>query len=326
MEINNELLEEHYEMVPSLDKLISDAIMYDEPLIIVEGYDDESYYREIANQVGKQVNVKAIETIQEFVNQGGCEKVIDAINQVEEYIGVTLDKCVAESYILGIIDGDARSYQNKNIPSSSLFLILQVYSIECHFDLDVLLKEFIKFHTYVDEKLVDGSIYNFVKRSLNEDYAKLWYISLEALKTACDLDYKNTESLISYKPDSVKKFYKNEELSHKILAKKEILDRFAEERGLTILDIKKIAKGKWLLEVYIYSIIDKIKELHSACKDGIIKRCPFCITSQQRQLEHCQYRTRINFMENNFKSFFFQTVIRCSEVEYIYQRIEQLGS
>ena len=76
---SNELLEEHNEMVPSLNELVSSAIMNNEPLIIVEGYDDVSYYNEIANQLEKIVNVKAVETIKEFIDKSGCDHVIKAI-------------------------------------------------------------------------------------------------------------------------------------------------------------------------------------------------------------------------------------------------------
>ena len=171
-------------------------------------------------------------------------------------------------------------------------------------------------------------ILNYVKLSVAENYQKLWYISLEALKTACDKNYNG--SLVRYEPDSVIRFFKLDQNENRIkmnqlMEKSSELVEFAKDKGISFLDIKKVAKGKWILEVYIYSIIDKIKELTNACKDGIVKRCPYCLTTLPDSSKHCQYRTRINFAENNLKSFFFQNCYRCSEVEYIYQRIEQLG-
>ena len=328
---NNELLEEHIEMVPSLNDLLSSAIMNNEPLIIVEGYDDVSYYNEIANQLQKRVNVKAVETIREFIDKSGCEHVISAIEKIEMVIGQNLDRHIAEKYILGIIDGDAREYRNAGIISSTLFLVLKVYSVESHFDVNEILIKFIKNHTYIDNKLLENNqskILSYVKQSIPENYQTLWYISLEALKTACDENYN--QSLVRYKPDSIIRFFKlsqfeNQEIMNTLMAKRTELDEFANEKGLSIVDIKKIAKGKWLLEVYIYSIMSKIKNLSIACKEGVVKRCPYCLATQTKSSEHCQYKSRINFVENNLKSFFFQNTFRCPEVEYIYERIEQLG-
>lgn len=332
---SNELLENHIEMVPSLNELVSGAIMNNEPLIIVEGCDDVSYYNEIANQLEKRVNVKAVETIKEFIGKSGCVHVIKAIERVENVIGQTLDRHTAEKYILGIIDGDVREYRNDHISDSSLFLVLKVYSIESHFDIDEMLIQFIKNHTYVDNRLLENNrdeILNYVKQSVAENYRKLWYISLEALKCACDKNYN--ESLFKYKKDksdSVIRYFKSDQGKNgneinQLMEKRSELDEYAREKGISFLHIKKVAKGKWLLEVYIYSIIKKIKELTNACKEGMVKRCPYCLTTQPASSKHCQYRARINFAENNMKSFFYQNVYRCQEVEYIYQRINQLGS
>lgn len=330
---SNELLEEHSEMVPSLNELVSGAIMNEEPLIIVEGYDDVSYYNEIAVQLEKNVNVKAVETIKEFINKSGCEHVIKAIENIETQIaGNALTRSVAEKHILGIIDGDAREYRNVEVPSSTLFLILKVYSVESHFDIDEILIQFIKNHTYVDNKLLENNrvkILNYVRQSVAENYQKLWYISLEALKTACDSTYNR--SLVRYKPDSIIRFFKlaqveNQNIMNQLMEKTFELDEFAKEKGIAISELKKVAKGKWLLEVYIYSIVNRIKELTNACKDGIVKRCPYCLTTQPNGSEHCQYKARINFVENNLKSFFFQNAYRHPEVEYIYQRFEKLGN
>lgn len=332
---SNKLLEEHREMVPSLNNLVASAIMNNDPLIIVEGCDDVSYYNEIANQLEKRVNVKAVETIKEFINKSGCEYVIAAIERIQSFIGQSLDIHTAEKYILGIIDGDVRGYRNDHIPDSTLFLVLKVYSIESHFDIDEILIQFIKNHTYVDNRLLENNrdeILNYVKQSVTENYKKLWYISLEALKHACEKNYN--ESLFKYKKDkndSVIRYFKlNQDINgnkmNQLMEKRSELDEYAREKGISFLDIKKVAKGKWLLEVYIYSIINKIKELTNACKDGIVKKCPYCLTTQPNSSKKCQYRARINFQDNNLKSFFYQNVYRCQEVEYIYQRINQLGS
>ena len=47
---------------------------------------------------------------------------------------------------------------------------------------------------------------NYVKQSVAENYQKLWYISLEALKNACDKNYN--EKLFKYKEDSVIRYFK----------------------------------------------------------------------------------------------------------------------
>jgi len=291
------------------------------------GYDDVSYYNEIAKQLGKQVNVKAVETIREYINKSGCTHVINAIDEVEETIrNGDLERGKAEKYVLGIIDEDARRYRNADIPSSNLFLILQVYAVESHFDIDELLIQFIQEHTYIDNKLLEGNnILSYVKSSLNKNYQTLWYISLEALKSTCDELYGQSRKLVRYNKDSIIKFYKDSKIKKRLFEEKNGLDDFSDEKGLVIDDIKKIAKGKWFLEVYIYSIIDKIKELSSACHNGVVRKCPYCLTTMPEPSAHCQYKPRINFMENNLKAFFFQNVYRCQEIEYIYQRINQLG-
>lgn len=140
---------------------------------------------------------------------------------------------------------------------------MNVYALECHFDSDELLVEFVRRNTYIDRDLIGNELIQYIKKSVADNFRMLWYISLEALKTAC---------------------------------------------------------------CFIYSIIDNIKKLQDACKNGEIKRCQFCEADSNHQSKNCQYRKRTNFMENDLKAFFYTTSIRNEEVEYIYQRIEQLGS
>lgn len=104
------------------------------------------------------------------------------------------------------------------------------------------------------------------------------------------------------------------------------MDEFSESIGVTPEKFKEIAHGKWLLQAYISAVFEKISNLQKYCKTGKITRCRNCLIHNDKKLEECEYRSRINFMDNNLEQFLYTHAIRDTETEYIYQRIEQLGN
>lgn len=242
---------ENYEMETPLEELFNEAIMSETPLIIVEGIDDISVYEKIVNNSSiDNAQVMAIENIRDY--DAGCDNIINAITYLQDMI---VEKEENKKYILGIIDRDARFYRG-DIPQLQGLFILKYYSYESHFVGDEGIKYILPLVTNCYDQMIDERVINVLQKDLNNKYYDLYYISLEALKNACVVDY---HGIVGYSQKAGSVF--SRDCKDLILRQlnKQALDSFASEKNINFSDLKSIAKGKWLIHVYAETILANLQ-------------------------------------------------------------------
>ncbi len=295
-----------------LRSIVASAIMIGVPTIVVEGHDDISIYSKIAKDVNKEVQVISIDNIEQYT--GGCYSVIKFIDDMEEIFEERKDSI---NHILGIIDRDARYYRNEIPTNRNGILVLKYYSIESHFVTKNNLKYLLNVITYANEQLVDDKCLDYIEKDLPELYKRLFYLSLEALKNACEQDYTG---VIGYS-DEKGRLLHDVEVNDLVLKKKKELDLFAEKLNIDIKDIKCIAKGKWLLYFYCVNAMEKISILRDACLQGLIITCQCCETDHN---DKCLYKLKASYRPDTLIPL-IENYIDREEVNYIQDRILKLA-
>ena len=301
-------------MKHDLDEWLAEAIMSKTPLIIVEGRDDIQFYGVLANIANKEVWIDAIENIEGYAE--GCDNVIQCITDLQERIN---ERPQNKDFLMGIIDTDCRRYR-QGIPNIKCLFVLKYYSYESHFATRNSLKKLIQLITYASPTLVNEKTLQYIESDVSKQYEDLYYISLEALKKACICGY---DAIVGYKTKMGYIFDNNNKsrILQLIYDKKNDLDAFANERSISMADIKCIAKGKWLLHVYCEAILNKILTLHIACSDNKINSCQCCNSGEYGK---CLWKTKNNFQFGQV----FNLLLSCideDEIGYITNRIKQLA-
>lgn len=262
--------------------LLSLAIMSKMPVLIVEGIDDIPIYERLASSVNAACHVYASETLCQ--TREGCEGVIKNIEDIRS----VADDIPVERHVLGIIDRDARFYRNEMTDDPAIFT-LKYYSIESHYVNSCSTAHLIPFATRATNRLVDSRLVESVHRSIVPELDFLYYVSLEALRKACESEYK---SEFGYKKSI--KAITNAGLHTIALKKKDQLDEFAERLGIqnSMETLLKICKGKWLFEIYGDRLYEEIKKLPEKCKTGKITQCQFCANGVP-DVKKCLYQTPV---------------------------------
>ncbi|MFC4402387.1 hypothetical protein [Gracilibacillus xinjiangensis] len=302
-------------MKHDLEEWITEAIMADTPVIIVEGHDDIQFYERLIIDMEKDAVVEAVENIEGY--NEGSDGVINCIKDLQQKFD---ERDENKKYILGIIDRDARFYRNE-IPDYLGLLILKFYSFESHFITQRNLIELIPNLTYVSNRHVDVKTINYIEDELyKRDFVDLYYFSLEALKNSCEREYTG---IVSYSDEAGSIFSEGYKpiLSEKIYAKKNELDEFAISKGITYGDLKYIAKGKWILHVFSKYLTSKIKQLKDACENNDINKCNFCLTGVNHK---CLWKVKGNFQHGHVSNI-ITNYIDETEIKYIKDRFKLLA-
>lgn len=240
------------------------ARMIKEPFVVVEGKDDRQIYSRIAVEINKEVKVHAVAEFKDF--HAGCENVIQCLSQLQAKLASDETN---RRYVLGIIDRDSRPYKGDTTPDTLINLyILKYYSIETYFATHTNLARLIEKGTYATIKDIDKEILDFVLDNIPPSYPVLYYISLDALKQEC-LGVDAYKAKVGYGDDDTgskvsRQFRDHFEQNFLPLSKAD-LDAFAEQKGISIEQLKLIAKGKWYLYNYLYRAGFHIKKLHEKC-------------------------------------------------------------
>lgn len=302
-------------MKHDLDEWITEAIMSETPVIIVEGHDDIQIYEKIAERMNKNFWVEAVENINGYAE--GCDAVINCIKDLQPKV---LEREENKKYILGIIDRDSREYREE-IPVVDSLFVLKYYSFESHFVTRNNLKNLLVEMTFSTKKLIDDKTLNYIESEFKrEGEQNLYYISLEALKSACISSYV---SEVNYAEEPGKLFSSDYQaiLLPKIYAKKDELDAFAREKGIEIKDLKKIVKGKWLLHSYCNYIWEKIRYMKDDCTSGLINVCNYCKNDNtDKCLWKPKYSIQIGPLKIKMLNFF-----DLEELYYIVTRLAALA-
>ncbi len=277
-----------------LDTLISLAIMSNEPVVLVEGIDDRPIYIRIASVAKVKVDIYPIENIENYSE--GCDSVIKCVNYLQPRYSERVEN---DKRVVGIIDRDVRPYRDlmpHEIDYRNLvgLFILQHYSIENYFVTRQNAGRLLTKITFATPDDLSDELTNFLERDFVEnEVEKLWFLSIEALKKACDERY---DAVCQYGNDRVKDAKSRGELFSEVQQKSNELERFAQTMGISKSDYKKIIKGKWLLHVYVQKLNFKIHALQQDCRNGLIPMCQACKVDN---FSKCFYRLKTAYQDSN---------------------------
>ncbi len=140
--------------------------------------------------------------------------------------------------------------------------------------------------TYLSSDMVTDEILNVVEMGFQKSKEELYFLSLEALKNACIEEY---EAVVGYDNDGVKEHKGRKYLYEKVINKIEELEAFAQEKNLTIENLKEVCKGKWFLHIFLKKCLEQIKTLSEMCKKGDIRQCKSCKVGNFRD---CSYKAK----------------------------------
>ncbi len=299
-----------------LSEIVNDAIQSNTPVVLLEGKDDESIYERIANAAERDVVFYQIANIEEY--SAGCKDVIQAIYRLQPKFEEREDNI---RRILGIIDRDIRFLKTlweDEIDYKILkgLFILKHYSIETYFATRNNLKKAINKVTYAPQSIISETILNFVEQNHWDSSDELYYLSLEALKNACEMDYT---ACISYQSGEIKENTQRNHLYQQVISKIDSLDTFAINMNISRSNIKAIVKGKWYLYSYLYKALHQIKNLENHCNSQ--KLCQSCNVNNT---EDCSFKFKpvYNNVSTLYESIFeYVDIIECEDIISAFQRL-----
>jgi len=268
-----------------------EAITHKEPMVIVEGKDDRQIYERLAEKSEVNVKVRVVDDFEDYA--AGCRHVIACLKSLQPKLAESTDNI---KFVLGIIDRDVRPFRNELPTHLKGLFVTKYYSIETYFATRQNLAKLINDFTRASSKNIDDSILDFVEELFNQSRSDLYYISLEALKTACVPNYSG---IVGYSGKSgkvleeAKKYLlgkgQNYTLSQ-IALKKPELDIFANSLNIGLTDLKSITKGKWYLYFFVYCGWQQIQQLSDNCQKAKISQCRSCTVGNY---QGCYFQLKI---------------------------------
>lgn len=300
-----------------LSDILVEAIKNNEPIIIVEGKDDQQIYYKLTQKINPSIQIYPINLFEDF--GPGCENVIEAITKLQPKF---LERTDNIKFILGVIDKDSRPYRG-TMPSNHLkgIFITKFYSIETYFATIKNLIALIAKITFQSPHKITPDLLAFVEQNIESSIENLYYISLEALKHSCVENYSTTLSYDTSENEVVKK--KGQDyLMGLISPKKEFLDLFAIEKSITIQDIKHICKGKWFLYNYVYRAYYNIEQLSQKCRNAEIQQCESCKVGNY---DDCLYKLKKGKYPYEYIYDDMFEFIDFNEMKDIMEALEKLG-
>jgi len=298
------------------DELLNEAIMSSTPIIIVEGDDDVSIYDKITESLDKSYEVYASENIIELSDgKSGCSGVIKCLEEIEEHS----DGIEFENFILGIIDRDASIYRGDDMDIKGLF-ILNYYSIESHLvNINSVRHILLNMTNTSTKQINENNIDSIIFSNLLTKLSQLYYISLDALKNACESEYNE-----DYKySDKLGKII-NDSYEDKMSLKKTDLDEFATMHNLSndFNSLLLIVKGKWLLTYFIKMLQHELNNIKYLCKNAEISQCQFCATNKS---DKCIFKLLFAYDEKTVKVLIMNEYSNFTDINYIKERIDSLN-
>lgn len=298
----------HYE----IDEIFNEAVMTGIPSLIVEGIDDVTIYSNICCSNNLKAEIYAVEHIEGFSE--GCIEVIKSIKALTKLIN---DDYVLEEHILGVIDKDVRDFR-ADIPNLAALLVLKYYSIESHFISKSAVNHILNLCSKLEKSYIDDELCSLIAHHIELKIGELYYCYLESLKASVEPTY---QPLCSYSFHLGR--FNKQEVIDAIMLKKDELDTFACKLNISncLDDIKKIANGKWLIDLFSQELINIVNYLKDSCKEHKIKTCKSCLNEA---FEKCFYRINEGVTNKTIKSISLSNTIG-DEFSYIANRIASLN-
>lgn len=296
----------------SADELLNLAIMTKVPVVIVEGVDDVPIYERISTSSGVTCDVYASENLCRI--REGCEGVIKNIAEIRE----VSQNIAVENYVIGILDRDARFYRGE-MPTDPAIFALNYYSIESHYVNQCSIRYLATQFTRATNRLITDDLVQEIYNSIVGRLDFLYYVSLEALRNACERDY-----VASFGYSETIRAIIGRGLIQPLDDKKEDLDIFAERLGLTksMVTLLEICKGKWIVEIFSDHLAELLKELPARCISSSIPQCQSCAAGNLES-KKCMYKCTSFFSADILKMQSI-TNTNVSSLDYIKARLLRL--
>ena len=270
------------ELKYDLFDMVSASIMNSEPLVIVEGKDDYQIYQTISNAINPKIQVYQVNEFENY--QEGCTGVIKCMQVLQPKFAERTDNI---HKIMGIIDRDARYFRGE-IPDLIGLFITKHYSIDTYFATPENLRKLITKISFSAIQDISDTVLEFVQSDFYASIETLYLLSLEALTNACSRDY---DAKVRYddNPGKISAPDFINTVIPQLTTKRADLDAFALSMGLSMIDIKLIAKGKWYLHWFAHQTYPKIKELKEKCGNSLIPQCRSCRVGN---FNDCLFKTK----------------------------------
>lgn len=263
-------------------------------VLFVEGKDDISVYKRIADDLGKKIEVLAADAI--YHSGKNCCRVEFIVDNIVQNLGP--NEKLLEKRFLGIVDGDAKKYRGgvRNKPN---LLELNLYSIESYFISRKLVVDLLK-HTTSSYGMITKPTVKYVLDEMCKNIKNdLYYPALDALYGSCEASYTST---YEYKLEWGQFNHKKQFFSLDNV--KGLLDTFSASRKIECCweDILKICKGKWVLRYFIERYRDVVVNLPTLCSSGRIKSCMY--RSCPDHSDKCLYKSeKASIQESVLENF-----------------------
>jgi hypothetical protein len=254
-------------VLPTKAEIVNDAIMSGQAAIVVEGITDIQLYRGIVNCLEREAILRPVELIDGFSE--GCHEVVRLIEDLEK--SADLGPYI-KGNIVGVIDKDVRDFRNE-VPESESLFVLKLYSIESHYVCETVLARCIVEATHAPQDDRLNQISREIYQSFAQNHELFYLASVEALRAALEPGYS-----AEYRYSDTYGRLNDTRLRERLQLRKIPICEYAHTMGLNcdINIIRKISKGKTLLDFYCSTINNEIRKLKSACRAGNVPRCDYC--------------------------------------------------
>ena len=281
-----------------IDTLFVNAVMTKTPLIIVEGHDDLKKFSGIlSNSRRKQPIFKPVELIKNY--NEGCLGVINALNDLKSNPHHSDDKL--RNFVLGIIDKDVRNYRSE-IPENDLIYTLIYYSIESYFVNKISLESILHYILEGEMSIINDDLISYIfESSIDHVIDIVYYPVLDALKSATDSSHTSNKAKYEMEPGAIRNHISKIYNEHEIISLSELAEAFSKN-----LDVMMdICKGKWLLDIWLECVKEKVAELPSACSLSVISTCTYCNVGIY---DKCLYKVKIGLQGTILQSHLFDKI------------------
>ena len=298
----------------SLHDGIKKSVMTKKPLLVVEGKDDLSIYKELASEVNSKIDVKPIAYFKSC--SPGCAEIE---RKVRELNGIYPTNHSVYDSFLGIVDRDAKEFRNDISELDGIFY-LETYSFENSFVTETTLQNAVKQLTSITTDELNEELNESLLGSINNSLLEFYYITLEALKNAVDIDY---DGLVGFSGGYEEALY-NPNIKNPLIDRRPSLDQFAENNGIEcgcILSFGRFCKGKWHLQYFLNEIKKHAVDLHRHC-GGALSQCTYCEINEN---DSCLYKVKGNIDVSHMTTF-MKNDLSNARLSYVKLRLGSLAA
>lgn len=298
-------------VLPTKAEVVNDAIMSGQAALILEGSTDIQLYMGVSTNLVRETVLRPVELISGFGE--GCSEVIRFFDELQESDDL---RPYVPMNVIGVIDKDVRDFRNE-IPLIRNIVILKFYSVESHFICSSVVTRCLVDSTYAPQDVRLAKIADAAFDFFSQGATVLYLASLEALKGAVDDTY---QSEFGY-ADGYGRL-NDYSLVQRLTSKQTALLAFADTHGLssTIESMKRIVKGKVLLDGFCSELKKFVEALPGTCGTDDIPQCDYCVSGLHKK---CCYRMKQGVTEKSLRNAILGQ-LPIAEFEYLIEELNML--